>query len=198
MSQEVTGDFGNSSDKIPSVRSRKWCLTLNNYSKNEYDELLSQCHSKKWKYIFGKEVGEENMTPHIQGYIEHDEAIRLSTLKKICKRGHFEKSKGSRDQNYNYCCKDGEFETNLPKPIIKCKNVKEAREKVLEEIQEAEHIRYCNLMNKLGKIVSLNKEEYWDEYKKWNNKITEPFKECKKSEKDKESISSEEYYHDWE
>lgn len=98
------------------LKSRGWCFTLNNYTDTETHQIIEYCKSKK--YIIGKEVG-ENGTPHLQGYIYSKNAIRFSTLKKICSRWHLEKAKGSMEDNRKYCSKEGNFETNIPAPKMK-------------------------------------------------------------------------------
>lgn len=84
---------------------RNLCFTLNNYTDEEYKTLLMQ----DCKYIIiGKEVG-ENGTPHLQGYIEFNKPKRLTTLKKINARIHWEARKGTAEQAATYCKKDGDF-----------------------------------------------------------------------------------------
>ena len=57
MSQMSQVDSGNTITESSRVRSRKWCFTLNNWTKEEYDTLLSQCHKHSYLYIIGKEIG---------------------------------------------------------------------------------------------------------------------------------------------
>lgn len=100
-------------------RSRKIVLTLNNYTIEEYNNLSKLFKKKDWKYIIGKEVGEEKKTPHLQMYIESKNAIYNTTLLKCCKRLHIEKARGSREENFKYCSKEGKYESNMitKKPI---------------------------------------------------------------------------------
>ena len=102
-------------------KSRGWVFTLNNYSDTETHQILEYCKSNNKKYIFGKEVGEQG-TPHLQGYIYSKNAIRFSTLKKICRRWRIKPAKGSMEDNRKYCSKDGDFETNIPPPKMKRKD----------------------------------------------------------------------------
>ncbi len=117
-----------------------WCFTLNNYTKTEHEFLSSTFLSlaEKYYYIIGKEVGEQG-TPHLQGYIAlKDEKKKFRPLPKFAvKRDdrnamHFERAKGNRRQNYMYCSKDGDFETNIPKPTMTL----EEAQKVLEQPPE--------------------------------------------------------------
>lgn len=96
----------------------RWCFTLNNYTENEYNDILKYSSNSSKIYIIGKEIGENN-TPHLQGYINLKTKSRLTALKKLNKRIHWEKVKGSEEQNLAYCSKDGNFITNaaLEQPL---------------------------------------------------------------------------------
>jgi hypothetical protein len=65
----------------------------------------------KCKYGFGEEVG-KNGTPHLQGWVESP--IRMRPMEKFRnKRIHWEKTKGNRQQNVDYCSKEGNYKTNV-------------------------------------------------------------------------------------
>ena len=69
---------------------------------------LKQLHGRGkeslWKHgtyqIQGYEKGEQG-TPHIQGYIEFENSVSLSTLKKINKRIHWEKEEEAKKQPFS-------------------------------------------------------------------------------------------------
>lgn len=87
-------------------RQRHWCFTLNNYTEDERTAILA------WEctyVIIGREVGESG-TPHLQGYVRFPAAKRLSSMKKLSPRAHWEAAKGSPAQNRIYCSKDGDYE----------------------------------------------------------------------------------------
>lgn len=89
--------------------SKRWCFTLNNYKEIDYmllKESFSANSSDKW--IIGKEVGEGG-TPHLQGYIEKEKRFRWTELN-LPKCIHWEKCKGSLDDNIKYCSKENNFE----------------------------------------------------------------------------------------
>lgn len=117
LTQVTQGDLGNTKTKSPppskSTRSRKWCFTLNNYTDEEYDTLTQRFINKGWKYIIGKEVGEDKKTPHLQGYVETKSAVAFKTIKDFCNRLHLEKAMGSTKQNYTYCSKENNYVTNI-------------------------------------------------------------------------------------
>lgn len=90
-------------------RSRNYCFTLNNYTTEEVKHLQSIV--PKCNYlILGFEVGESG-TPHIQGYVEFENAKTLTATKKlISSRVHLESRRGTAKQASEYCKKDSEFQ----------------------------------------------------------------------------------------
>lgn len=124
--------------------SRYWCFTLNNYKEIDIKNISVKC----FKYIIGREVGEKG-TPHLQGYLEFEDRVRPMGVFKEYKNIHWEKRKGTKEQNIKYCSKDGNFESNF---LIKKKV------KILKD----------NLLNKWEKeIIEIIKKEpddrtiYW-------------------------------------
>lgn len=95
-----------------SVKVRRFCFTINNYSDDELTQLHMCLEDKGWGYIIGREIGASG-TKHLQGYCEAKNAVRFETIKKIMPRAHIEKAKGNRRQNYKYCSKDGDYKSNL-------------------------------------------------------------------------------------
>jgi len=87
--------------------SRSFCFTLNNY-----DALLDFEYpivkEPKLRYaIYSEEVGEEG-TPHLQGYMEFNEPVRFTYIKKTyaaLNTAHFEPRHGTREQARDYCQK---------------------------------------------------------------------------------------------
>lgn len=88
-------------------RSRAWCFTVNNYNAN--DEILFQNLDCRYM-VFGRESGDKEATPHLQGYLCLGEAKTLGGVKKIHKTAHWEIARGSPEQNRTYCIKQGLFE----------------------------------------------------------------------------------------
>lgn len=112
---------------MENTRNRNWCFTLNNYTDEEKKELKTT----KCRYIIlGYEKGECG-TPHIQGFIQFEQPQRLTALKKINKRAHWEIMKGTVEQAVNYCKKDEIFEEKGTYTITGQRNdLKEAKEKI--------------------------------------------------------------------
>lgn len=89
------------------MESKNWCFTLNNYTSDEVKDLKGL----KCRYIvLGFEKGEKNGTEHIQGFIQFEKKVRLTKVKKINKRIHWEIMKSNVESAINYCKKDGVFE----------------------------------------------------------------------------------------
>jgi len=97
--------------------SNKWCFTYNNYPVNAVVEMVAVFDKFDYQYIIGKEVGEQG-TPHLQGFVcskqngpyfrpmERFKGLMSNTI-------HWEKCKGTRLQNIEYCSKEGDYVTNL-------------------------------------------------------------------------------------
>lgn len=86
----------------PAIR---WSFTFNNYTDDDYNKICSIC-SKICKFcIIAKETGESG-TPHLQGYFEFKVKSRPTSKFSFTNKIHFEKSKGSKQDNIDYCSKD--------------------------------------------------------------------------------------------
>lgn len=96
-------------------RARGVCITINNYTDGEQEDLRALCASASYA-VFGRETGESG-TPHLQGYIHFKQPRALSALKKVLPRAHLEIARGTPEDNRRYCTKDNDFEEfgELPK-----------------------------------------------------------------------------------
>lgn len=83
-----------------------WTFTVNNYTEEEYKELLEGDYNY---IIIGKEVGDSG-TPHLQGYLQLKKKKRLTAMKKIHQTAHWEIARGTAEENKVYCSKDNKFE----------------------------------------------------------------------------------------
>lgn len=90
------------------IRGRKWVFTLNNYSDTETQNYEDYLKKNCVKWIFGFEIGESG-TPHLQGYFEFKNPRSFSSIKKVLTRAHFERARGSLEENYEYTSKDGNY-----------------------------------------------------------------------------------------
>lgn len=91
-------------------QSSRWCFTLNNPTQEEVApfHLLCDDRSKVVYAVFGDEVG-ENGTPHVQGFVVFKGHKRLSAVKKLLDRAHWEVARGTSKEAAEYCKKDGKF-----------------------------------------------------------------------------------------
>lgn len=99
---------------MPS-RERGFVFTLNNYTEEEFLQLLETAQQHSKYYIFGKEVAPTTGTPHIQGYIYWKSAKTISASRKLLPQrvANHEPAKGSPEQNYFYCSKEKNFVSNM-------------------------------------------------------------------------------------
>lgn len=155
-------------------RSRNWCFTWNNPYPDERVENFEVELQKKCKYyIFGYEVG-KNGTPHIQGYVDFPNAVRMSTLKKLEDKIHWEKRGGTWKQATDYCKKDGDYKewgtpqvgpgkrTDLDRTRELIKEGKGMRE-ILDEVNSYQSAKMAELLLKYKKVPMkwYQKEVYW-------------------------------------
>ena len=116
LTQQTQSDTKYLRGNTKTLRSRKWSLTLNNYTEQELDTLTQHAVSKCSKYIIGKEVGENNGTPHLQIYFEYKNPRSQKSMKSLNNRAHLEVVKGTAEQNRAYCSKEGNVHaTNMIK-----------------------------------------------------------------------------------
>jgi len=122
MPPKKTGQVGHD-DNGNIVSSRGVCLydfVLNNWTEEEYGQIIETLPDICKRYIVAKEVGECG-TPHLQCFIDLYTRSRMTTLfnKYPCfKRCTFRECNNEKAL-IKYCQKDGDFVTNmkLPKPI---------------------------------------------------------------------------------
>lgn len=90
-------------------RHRCWVFTINNWTQSDYFAVTLLM--KKAKYgIVGKEVGDKEHTPHLQGYISLANAKTFVQIKKFLSRANIQVAKGTDLENQAYCSKQGDFE----------------------------------------------------------------------------------------
>jgi len=122
--EKESKDEGNTKDSSIITQKKRpvpklyWCFTLNNYSENDFLEILNILEKKKkWKYLIGKEIAPTTGTPHLQGFIQFDKPTRACEKFKN-KYIHWESCKGNEKSNIKYCSEDGNYVTNFPESMI--------------------------------------------------------------------------------
>jgi len=91
------------------MAARSWCFTDNNYT-----GFPPEMTDKMRYMVFQCELGEETGTPHLQGYIEFLEPVRMP--KKFLPRAHWEKKIATREDARKYCMKDDTRDEILEHP----------------------------------------------------------------------------------
>ncbi len=89
---------------------RNWCFTWNNYEEHcdDAEQFLRDTYGSSY-CIYGKETGEEEDTPHLQGYMEFTCIKRFQQLHSKEATIHWERRKGSQEQAITYASKDGDL-----------------------------------------------------------------------------------------
>jgi hypothetical protein len=101
----VPNGVGSCNTKRPSPASH-WCFTLNNYTENDIEMILGLLVPESKVYAFQEEIGKENGTPHLQGYIRFKRKVRPMSLSKWTNRIHWELSDEKREMSaVRYCLK---------------------------------------------------------------------------------------------
>lgn len=90
--------------------AKRWCFTWNNPNKDIGSTF--QMLSKYGNIIIGDEIAPSTGTHHFQGYIEFNNKCRPSELIKI-NEIHWEKTKGTKEDNITYCSKDNNYLSNF-------------------------------------------------------------------------------------
>lgn len=141
-------------------RSLGFCFTCNNYTEEEYGSLLEiNCQY----IVIGKEIGESG-TPHLQGFVQFPKPGKtLSAVRKLNARAHWEMTKGSIDQNYDYCTKDGNFEERGIRPMAQKRKGEVERERYdrayeLARSGDFESIDKDILIRHLGNLKKIRSE----------------------------------------
>lgn len=91
-------------------RVRGYVFTFNNYTEENYQELVNwkSLGAAKVQYIvFGKEVAPGTGTPHLQGFVYFDSKVSFNALKKFNSKIRWEEKLGTFEQAIKYCKKDG-------------------------------------------------------------------------------------------
>lgn len=179
VTQDDTGDRGNTNIPIPDVRARNWCLTINNYSKEEVNDLKNL---KKCKVYFQEEIGTENGTPHLQITLSFENARTFSSVKKTFPRARIQKCKDLK-ASIKYCTKEetrnGETYISHPDELMS------TDERIYKHEQaKAGYMADFPTWDEWSEVAEMERERM-EEYIKtkqwtaWGDKIT---KLCKRSE----------------
>lgn len=168
--------------KARRVRSNRIVFTLNNYTEEEVQGIVSKCQEFYSNNcldfaIVGKEVAPTTNTPHLQGFIN----LKTSFLKAKCGtptkwrslipalgRSHMENAYGSDHQSEDYCSKEGDILIRLGTPSMK-------------EVDLGQQLLNCETMEEVEQLDALNSIRYRFQMEKilqskWMLSLTKPQK----------------------
>lgn len=116
-----------------------WCCTVYPHcyaTKEECYDVLTQLGEMSRYACFGIEHCPETNVEHLQGFFILEKRQRLTELKKVDDKVHFEPMKGTIQQNFEYCTKEDddpvefgtrpEFDNNGQREKARWKNAREA------------------------------------------------------------------------
>ena len=91
-------------------RTRRWVFTENNpqQSAQAAVERLTREYAVRY-LVVGEEVGQQEHTPHLQGFVEFEHAATFTQVRERLPRAHIEPALGSNRQNRMYCTKGSTF-----------------------------------------------------------------------------------------
>lgn len=88
-----------------TMQGKNWTCTVNNWSPKDIEDM------KGWDVqymLMSAEIAPETGTPHLQGWVQFKTNMRMSAVKKVHGKAHWELMRGSIDSNEAYCRKDGQ------------------------------------------------------------------------------------------
>jgi hypothetical protein len=103
---------------MSNVRARNFCITWNNYPEDEYVARLRELNPRYC--VVGHEYGEgDDGTPHLQIYMQFDNARTLQSMFNRLPDCHVEIANGTPEQGIYYCKKGGDFKEwgKLPRGV---------------------------------------------------------------------------------
>lgn len=115
----TSGTRAGNTNQPARIRGRRWCFTWNNYQEQDIIRINQFLSTSCQKAVYGKEIAPTTGMAHLQGYLECANPIDLNALKSFDKAIHWEKAKGSDQQNWVYCTKDKDFASfgNWPEKV---------------------------------------------------------------------------------
>lgn len=150
MSEKIGNTKSQSSRSKQGNQFIGWFFTFNNYDQEDILALRLLFDRKCKEYVFQEETG-ENGTKHLQGAIKLNKRARLTEMKKIDNRIHWEITRHSTAAD-KYSCKEntrtGKIYTNKKiKAFIRTKSkfdTLKPREEIMEIIQQEPDNRSIN------------------------------------------------------
>lgn len=92
------------------TQGRYWCLTINNYSEKDWPWNAEEADALFTYAIVGREKAPTTGTEHMQCYVVFKKTLRFTQVKKHFPNAHISQARGTPQQNYAYCSKEGDFQ----------------------------------------------------------------------------------------
>lgn len=93
-----------------STRCMRWVFTLNNYTDDDVNHLVSVLEPTCHYLVFGREVGDSG-TPHLQGFFQLKNSTRFNRVKALVgNRAWLAQARGTTQQASDYCKKGEDYE----------------------------------------------------------------------------------------
>lgn len=130
--------------------NRGFCITINNFIPSEIEDVKKEIEEKcdygiaeiehdgsetEQTRLSGVNL-EENLTPHIQGYLHYKNPKRIETIKRSLPRAHIEIAKADWRMNFIYCSKEGKVFIQKGHTVEEAKRKKDSA-KLIEIIADA-------------------------------------------------------------
>lgn len=136
---------------MPTVQSRTWVFTVNNYSDVDINWVMSL---EVLRITVAKETGESG-TPHLQGAVTFKRKYTLQQLKKLHTTAHWEVAKATQD--FNYCKKaDSEVIRDEDK---RCSGKRTDIEVIREGLEAGDDMK--QVLKKARSMASVNFAKAW-------------------------------------
>jgi len=99
------------SSQAQSRRSKYWVFTINNPTREDTEAIAVLCENGKASYVvYGRERGDQEGTPHYQGYAEFTSKIqRGRACRLLGGRASVQPRRGTGTEARDYCLKEGDY-----------------------------------------------------------------------------------------
>lgn len=167
----MTSTLNKTWDWVETKRYRSWFGTLNNYTDDQYMQMITACEPNRkpiCKYVVvGKEIGEQNGVHHLHCYIVFKDAQYQRVISNKYRNWVWEptKPKATVDQTIAYVTKGGQWEERGTKPVSEPHRLggdatKAAWERTKELAKEGrlDEIEGCHYVTNYGNLKRIEKD----------------------------------------
>jgi len=107
--QEVCSEADSAKNSKPKgALQPAWCFTWHDYPE-DWKELFADRQSLLQGYIIGEEICPKTERPHLQGWLDFGKKRGRWSMLKLPTKINWEKARGTAEENYTYCTKDGKY-----------------------------------------------------------------------------------------